>query len=135
MKVFIRPLFIISFLLTPVIAASTSREFSFMRESACDSEHDPYGPNKITAEHKKRNLLVTGWVSVNCASILVNPSITHDRNSITINVDTPEIKPDQPIAACNCTEKFTMTINRKVASGTVINLTVRGHQSAKVAVP
>ena len=135
MKVFIRPIFIVALLLTPVLAASSSQDFTFARESACDSEHDPYAPDKIIVEPKKSSLLVTGWVSVNCASYLINPSIIQNENSIIINVDTPKIEPGQPIAACLCTEKFTMKINHKVRSGTVIHLTIGGHDSAQVAVP
>ncbi len=135
MKVSIRPIFIVALLLTPVMAVSSTQGFTFSHESACDSQHDPYGPDKIIAKPKRSSLLITGWVSVNCASHLINPSVTRNEKSITINVNTPKIEYGQPIAACNCTEKFTMRINGKVTSGTLIDLTINGSHSSQVAVP
>ena len=116
--------------LSSVFAVAHAEEFTFVREDACQSAHDAYGPDKIEVTTTEKETKVVGWVGVNCSIMLSKPSLSIEKHRVVVGVSAIFGDPNGPIAACNCTETFTMTFAGVVSDSTPVVLMVNGAQSA-----
>jgi hypothetical protein len=112
------------------VANVRAEEFTFSRKDACDSAHDPYGPDAIEVTTTEDQTTVVGWVGVNCSIMLSKPSLSIEKDRVVVGVSAVFADPDGPIALCNCTEKFTMTFDGVVSDRTPVVLMVNGAQAA-----
>ena len=120
-------------LLASIPAACLAVEpFEFKQIAACDSEHDPYGPDKLVAERLGNRLLVTGWSGITCGESPVNPEVAPDWGTLTLRL---QFKADGPVAVCRCTSKFQFVLAQDVPAGRTIYLVKNGKGAAHAVAP
>ena len=124
-------------LIFSLVAISSScfaaKPFEFTELLRCDKEHDPYGPDKLVANHSGSYLVVTGWVGLSCGEHVAKPEYREDWNAATLRVETRS--DDGVVAICRCTSKFQFVLHFTVPKGRVIYLLKNGMGAAHVVAP
>jgi hypothetical protein len=125
-----------SLLMTLLLGLSSvcvaAEPFEFKQIAACDSEHDPYSPDKLTADRSGDRLVITGWSGVTCGEIPTKPEVVPDWGTLTLRL---QFKAVGPLAVCRCTSKFQFVLAQDVPAGRTIYLIKNGKGAAHVVAP
>lgn len=125
--------FAVALLLAGIPSTGVAAEsFEFKQISACDSEHDPYLPDRLLVERKGDRLVATAWAGISCGLVPVEPDVIPDWGTVTLKLD---FQADGAVATCRCTAKVQFLLNQEVPSGQTIYFVKDGKGAAHAIAP
>jgi len=127
-----RAVFIIALLACFPSMAHATESFEFTTITACDEEHDAYGPDRLVAERRGARLVVTGWAGVTCGVVPVEPEVVPDWGTVTLKL---AFETDGPVATCRCTTQFQFVLHHDVPAGRTIYFIKDGNGAAHATAP
>ncbi len=109
-----------------------AESFEFKQIAACDSEHDPYSPDRLLVERDGERLVATVWAGISCGLSPVEPDVIPDWGTVTLKL---AFKADGPVATCRCTAKVQFLLDQDVPTGRTIYFVKDGNGAAHAIAP